>query len=225
MNNNNHFGIRLIILLSLLLMFSYIAYTINLARTALPPQITQIEITIAPTEPELTPELTPEPAPEPTPEPTEPEINYTVYDVPEKYNIEDMKSFMGYDKITAKSSPQYKLQKYADTASDGIRTVNGRYCIALGSYFTHTIGQYVDIVLENGVVIECILGDQKSDRHTDAAHIAHRSDGSVLEFVVDETKITQKCWTYGSISYAHEEWKSPVAQVIVYDINFFELDA
>lgn len=216
--NNNRFGIRLIILLTLFLMFSYIAYTINLARTTTPPQTTQIETTIASTEPEPTPEPTPEPEPEPV-------INYTVYNVPDKYKSKDMKSFMHYGKITYEVSPQYKLQRYANTAPNGIRTVNGRYCIALGSYFTHEVGQYVDIVLENGMVLECILGDQKSDKHTDAAHIAHRSDGSVLEFVVDGSKIAQKCWTYGNMSYAHAEWKSPVAQVIVYDINFFELDA
>ena len=220
MNNNNHFGIRLIILLGLLLMFSYIGYTINLALTEVPTQIDQIETTIAPTEPEPTPEPTPEPEPEP-----EPVINYTVYNVPDKYKSKDMKSFMHYGKITYEASPQYKLQRYANTAPNGIRTVNGRYCIALGSYFTHEVGQYVDIVLENGVILECILGDQKSDKHTDAAHIAHRSDGSVLEFIIDAKATDLWVRRTGNMSNLHAEWRSPVAQVIVYDINFFELDA
>jgi hypothetical protein len=130
---------------------------------------------------------------------------------------------MDWRAITSRTSPHYKLQNsYAYTAEDGIRMVEGRYCIALGSYFTKTIGQYVDVVLENGTVIHCILGDQKSDAHTDAAHIAH-PDGSIVEFIIDKKLIDPLPRRMGSMSYAYEEWRSPVVQIIVYDINYFDM--
>ncbi|MBR4315031.1 MAG: hypothetical protein IKP66_09000, partial [Lachnospiraceae bacterium] len=61
----------------------------------------------------------------------------------------------------------------------------GRYCIAVGSFYTTQIGQKIDLVLTNGTVIKCILGDCKSDEHTDETHRYHAIDGSVAEFIVD----------------------------------------
>lgn len=150
-------------------------------------------------------------------------VNKGIFNVPDSYKIKDFKSYEDYRAITTKTSPHYKLQReYAVTGPEGIRMVDDRYCIALGSYFTTTIGQYVDIVLENGTIISCILGDQKSDAHTDELHIAHRSDGSIVEFIVDLDVLDSIPRRMGSISYVYEEWKSPVAQVIVYDFNFFD---
>ena len=148
-------------------------------------------------------------------------------DVPSKYNKKDFKSYEDYRLITWTGGPHYKLQhQYAYTNSDGIRMADGRYCIALGSYFVTRIGQYVDIVLENGTIIPCILGDQKSDNHTDALHIAH-PDGSIVEFIIDKNVISSKVYNKehtgsGNVSDCYAEWRSPVVQVIVYDINIFD---
>ena len=102
------------------------------------------------------------------------------------YNI----TYMPYTAVTAKSSPQYQLlnsdECYTDLES-GIRMVGDRYCIALGSGYTHNVGQKVDLIMENGSVVKCILADCKSDAHTDASHRYHSKDGSVAEFVVDYT--------------------------------------
>lgn len=175
-----------------------------------------VEVTVPPTE---------APTEEPTEPPTEPPITFTVIDVPEKHRQRSMfKSYEDYRSITSKNTPHYKLQNlYATTANDGLRAVNGRYCIALGSYFTTSIGQYVDVVLENGTVIECILGDQKSNAHTEWPHVAH-PDGSVVEFIIDRKVIDPYIYyTTGNVSFLYEEWKSPVAQIVVYDVNFFNI--
>ena len=148
----------------------------------------------------------------------------TVFNVPEIYNQRDFKSYESYKAITSKTSPHYKLQnQYAITGPEGIRKVDDRFCVALGSYFTTTIGQYVDVVLANGTIIPCILGDQKSDKHTDELHIAHMSDGSIVEFIVDLDVLNELPRKMGNISYVYPEWRSPVVQVIVYDTNFFEI--
>lgn len=100
------------------------------------------------------------------------------------YNI----TYMAYTTVTSKTSNQYQLL-YSDACytdkKTGIRMVDGRYCIAMGSYYTHKVGQKVDLVFEDGRVVHCIIGDCKSDAHTDTTHRFHSVDGSVAEFVVD----------------------------------------
>ena len=150
-------------------------------------------------------------------------VEYTIISVPKEYTgRRDFKSYEDYRQIKSKNSPHYKLQNtYAYTGDFGIRMVDERFCIALGGYFTDIIGQYIDVVLENGVVIPCILGDQKARAHTDDMNISHLTDGSILEFIVDKPMLNDIPRKMGNISYCCDEWRSPVAYVIVYNTNFF----
>ena len=143
----------------------------------------------------------------------EPVINYIDCDVPNN----TMKSYMDYRTITSIESRQYKLQLVANTDDKGIRKVGDRYCIALGSYYTTTIGQYVDVELENGTIIQCILADCKSDIHTDSNNQAHIVDGSVVEFVVDTDYLVDIAAKMGNISYVDDTWNSKVINIRVYD--------
>lgn len=128
-----------------------------------------------------------------------------------------IKSFMDYKYITSKQSKQYKLQEnYAYTGNYGIRQVNGRYCIAIGSYFTTEIGTYIDLVLENGETIPCILADCKDDKDTDENNIITH-DGSLAEFVVDTPCLSKTVKYTGDISTATEDWESKIVEVKIYD--------
>ena len=98
-------------------------------------------------------------------------------------------TYMAYTKVTTVASNQYQFLYnddlcYTDPLT-GIRMSQGRYCIAVGSFYTTKIGQKIDLVLSNGTILKCILGDCKSDEHTDPTHRFHAIDGSVAEFVVD----------------------------------------
>ena len=138
---------------------------------------------------------------------------YTDCSVPTNNTI---KTYMNYKKITLKSSRQYKMQKsIAYTNEQGLRMVNGRYCIALGSYYTTTIGQYVDVELENGKIIYGILADCKADKDTDSTNRIHK-DGSVVEFVVDIEELNRTIKKLGDISHLNG-WDSKVANIKVYD--------
>lgn len=144
---------------------------------------------------------------------SETEPNFIDYDVPSNNSI---KSYMDYKFITSKSSDQYKLQEaLAYTGDNGLRMVNGRYCIAVGSYYTTKIGQYLDIELENGVVIEAILADCKADIHTDETNRIN-PNGSVIEFVVETGKLDNMARKMGDISYING-WDSKVVNIKVYD--------
>lgn len=139
--------------------------------------------------------------------------HYVDCEVPSNNTI---KSYMDYRRITLKSSKQYRLQEsLAYTDENGLRMVNGRYCIAVGSYYTTTIGQYIDVELENGQVIRAILADCKADRHTDSTNRIN-PNGSVIEFVVDTPHLESMAKRMGDISYING-WDSKVVNIKVYD--------
>ena len=135
-----------------------------------------------------------------------------ITDVP--YNR--IKSYMSYKNITSRSSDQYKLQQMAYTGTYGIRQVNGRFCVAVGSAYTTQIGQYIDLVLEDGTIIPCILCDCKADEHTDSRNIL-TSDGSLAEFVVDVPSLSKTVRYTGDISTACDDWESMITRIIIYD--------
>ena len=147
-------------------------------------------------------------------------IKYDLYSVPE---YSGYKSWMPYTAITSISSPQYFLQnEYAYTGTYGIRQINGRYCVAIGSYFTEDIGQYFDLILENGTVIPCILADQKADEDTDSDGIFTLHNGCATEFIVDTNDLNYAAKRDGDISSCCDEWNSPVEQIKVYEKNILE---
>ena len=147
--------------------------------------------------------------------------NYVMYSAPA---TEGFKSYMDYRTITDKTSTQYKLQnEYAYTDKEsGIRMVGDRYCIALGSYFTTDIGQYVDIILGNGTIIPCILADQKDDKHTDDMNAVTVDSDCISEFIVDSNVLPDMVRLYGDVSRYDESWEARVTQVQVYDKNIFD---
>lgn len=146
-------------------------------------------------------------------------IGYTLYDVP---TTSGFKSYMDYRSITSTDSRQYKLQnRYAETGEYGIRMVDGRYCVAIGSHFTSDIGQYFDLILENGTVIPCVMSDQKADKHTDSNNIVTMHNGCMSEFIVDTNSLSDSAKNRGNISYCNDSWNSKVVQVRVYNKNVF----
>ena len=136
------------------------------------------------------------------------------YEIPE---YSGMKSWMDYRKITDTSSPQYKLQQeYAETGDYGLRTVDGRYCVAIGYAFEPKIGQYFDLVLENGTVIPCIISDEKRRSDTDSDNIFTYETDCCSEFVVDNESLSTKAHLHGDISDVNEDWDSPVEYIKIY---------
>lgn len=138
-------------------------------------------------------------------------------------NSEGFKSFMQYTSIKDKTSPQYRLQnEFAYTGNYGIRQVNGRYCIAIGTAFGTNIGTYVDLFLENGTMIPCIVSDIKSDKDTYDDNITTIKNGCVSEFVVELDLLHNHAKRDGDISSCCEEWNSPVNMIRVYDKNIIK---
>ena len=145
---------------------------------------------------------------------------YKEYKIP---NNSGFKSYMSYTAITSTTSQQYKIQnKYAYTGSYGIRQVKGRFCVALGSYFNAEVGQYFDLVLENGTIIPCILGDAKANIHTDNNNLFTVANGCCSEFIIDPSQLNSKAKRDGNISSCSKKWNSPVTAIRVYKKNILK---
>lgn len=151
--------------------------------------------------------------------------DYISYRIPHNNGF---KSYMSYKAITHKSSKQYKIQnEYAYTGTYGIRQVNERFCVAVGTFFQMEVGTYFDLVLENGTVIPCILSDVKDNKHTLSDNITTASNGCVSEFITDikclPCKVRNNKGTgTGDISDCCAEWDSPVKEIRVYEKNILD---
>ena len=174
---------------------------------------------------------TPTATPEPTKEPTStPEPTTTPEPTPKQAGKgHTFKPYTRYTAYNLKSSQQYKLQKAAWTEKrTGIRIVtdpNGvdRYCVALGTAWAggqpKHIGRCLDVYMENGAVLHCVLADVKRQEDTvDGANLYGKTNNDVLEFIVDGQKISQAVKTTGNVSNAGPEFVGGVERIEVFDL-------
>ena len=124
-------------------------------------------------------------------------------------------SYMDADCITSVGTEQYKQKSGYRLDSSGIWTYDGRWCIAVGSYYTNQVGQYIDIVLKNGTIITGILADCKSDKDTDSTR-RQNANGSIVEFIVNESSLSREVKKHGNCAYAYSQWQSEVDHIDIY---------
>lgn len=149
-------------------------------------------------------------------------IEYEEYEVP--YN--NFKSYMPYQinnkSIFLQSSKQYQLQEKAYSTMTGLRMINGHYCVAIGTgYKDIEIGDYAEVILENGTIIKIIVGDIKADIHTDPTNRITKHDNSAIEFIIDIDKLDKLAKQMGDISYLTESYQSQVVKIRFYNRNYF----
>lgn len=122
--------------------------------------------------------------------------------VPEDIDT-DFKAYMDYKCITNTKSPQYKLQQYAWTDEYGLRRLDDYYLVAMGSYYSSTVGDCFKITLDTGETFDVMIGDCKADCDTDSEHMYHpMSDnrGNVIEFIVDTKSLPKDVKWMGTVS-------------------------
>ena len=115
-------------------------------------------------------------------------------------NNGSMKSYMSYKAITNTRSKQYQLQQLAVTdPTTGIRTIDGDYCIAIGSGWGCVVGDRILVTLQGGKTFNAIVADAKANAHTNSDNKTTTHDGSVIEFVVDIPSLPKSVRTSGSL--------------------------
>lgn len=153
--------------------------------------------------------------------------NYTDITIQKDGLYNGMKKYEGYTAINRSlNTLQAKINYSPKVSTDkkGFRKTDGRYLIAVGTRVSGTTGTYVDVFLKNGTKIECIVGDIKSDAHTDASHIftAVNANWCCSEFIVDPNSLESTVKGMGDCSYAYPSWKSPVVAFRVYKKSWFD---
>lgn len=110
------------------------------------------------------------------------------------------KTYMSYKAITNTRSKQYQLQQQAVTdPNTGIRTIDGDYCVAIGSGWGCAVGDRILVTLEGGKTFNAIVADVKANAHTNSDNKTTTHDGSVIEFVVDIPSLPKAVRTSGSL--------------------------
>lgn len=135
-------------------------------------------------------------------------------------------TYMGWQMITAKSSKQYKLREAAGMKFDdeGFAKIGDRYVIACTTTFGN-VGDFIDVYMEDGTVLKCVIGDIKSQGDPGCNKWGHNNGDCIIEFVVDKDTWynngrgghpnpgTESC---------HPEWNQEIDK-IVNKGNFFDL--
>ena len=112
----------------------------------------------------------------------------------------DFKTYTDYTKLS-KQYPQWtKVQTIAYTDENGLRKVDNYYCVAMGSYYTNTVGDLFRITTETGNVFEVIITDFKADRDTDIKNQYTTLNYCMVEFYVDVAGLPSKARRCGTIS-------------------------
>lgn len=141
-----------------------------------------------------------------------------------KYSVSQNSGFKSYedaDCLTDNTElPQGKLKQKYTLDKSGVYKVGNRYCIALGSFYSTKVGTKIDLVLKHKgktKILKCILADCKADKDTNSTGQYHMVDGSVVEFVVNTTKLPKKAsYIMGDISYAAKKFKGIITGIRVY---------
>jgi predicted RNase H-like nuclease (RuvC/YqgF family) len=118
----------------------------------------------------------------------------------ETSNRRDFKSYMSYQSITTKSSKQWQLQQIATTNEDGIRCIDDIPMVAVGTGWGLRVGDIAWVTCENGNRFKVMVGDIKSDAHTDAERKTTVANGCRCEFIVDKDKLDPTVRVRGSLA-------------------------
>ena len=141
--------------------------------------------------------------------------NYVVKSVPDEAS--SFKTYESYRLLINGNTAQGKLQRKSKTdKKTGIRMYKGRYCIALGSYYTNKIGTKVDLVMKNGHTLKCVLGDQKANNHTNSTNQYSLRNKDIVEFIVDYSYMKKSARQMGDMSYTGKKFKGKIKYIKVY---------
>ena len=115
-------------------------------------------------------------------------------------NHNDFKSYMPYTAITSRASKQLKLQQQAYTDENGIRCINGRPMIAVGTGWGVSVGDVVLITCENNNSFEAIIGDIKDNMDTNADNKTTSANNCRCEFIVDMSELDSNIKISGNVA-------------------------
>ena len=135
-------------------------------------------------------------------------------------------TYMGWQMITSKSSTQYKLREAAGMNFDeeGFGKIGDRYVIACTTTYGN-VGDFIDVYMEDGTVLKCVIGDIKNQRDPGCNKWGHNNGDCIIEFVVDKNTWYRNgsgAHTNPGNKGCHPEWNQEIEKVVNKG-NFFDL--
>lgn len=130
-------------------------------------------------------------------------------EIPIAFGESATKTYMPWRMVTNKQSIQYYVLRDGEAYTDeetGFRMVGDRVCIAMGTGYDYSPGDFINVNMESGETIHCILGDMKADVDTDDQNLYQKEDGSVVEIIVD--------YDYFSPGEYPKEWEGEIKSVV-----------
>ena len=115
-------------------------------------------------------------------------------------NKKDFKSYMPYTAITNRSSIQWQLQQLATTDENGLRCMDGKPMVAVGTGWGLSVGDSAIVTCDNGNSFEVVIGDIKSNAHTNSENKTTLSNNCRCEFIVDSKQLNPTIKTMGNVS-------------------------
>lgn len=117
-----------------------------------------------------------------------------------------VKLFTDYRAYNLQYTPHYRLQQVAWTDNQGLRRFNDDYIVALGSYYSVSIGDRFEITLDSGEIFTVIFGDGKWDvdcdernMYTPVIDYEGEPAANLLEFIIDKDVLNSKVYEYGDL--------------------------
>jgi hypothetical protein len=115
-------------------------------------------------------------------------------------NKNDFKSYMSYTAITDRASKQLQLQQQAYTDDNGLRCINGRPLVAVGTGWNLSVGDIALITCSNGNNFEVVIGDIKANVDTKSDNKTTSHNNCRCEFIVDMSKLNSTVKTSGNVA-------------------------
>lgn len=140
--------------------------------------------------------------------------SYIEHPVPSGYPF---KCYMPYN-LFVSTSRQYQLQLEAYTGDYGLRMLNGKYLVAVGTGWGADVGTEIVVVMKNGYELTCVVGDIKADIHTDSTNKIG-GDGSIIEFIVDVESMDTYAKYRGDISVCNLMFEGEIECIRVYEFR------
>lgn len=123
-------------------------------------------------------------------------------------------TYMGWSLITSPSSAQFKLREQAGENYDeeGFAKINNRYVIACTTTYGD-VGDYIDWYLEDGSVLQTIIGDIKNQNDPGCNQWGHDNGQTIVEFVVDYNSWYPSHSNPGTQG-CHPEWNQSITKAV-----------
>ena len=101
--------------------------------------------------------------------------------------------------------------------AEGFAKIGSRYVVACTETYG-SVGDYINVTQTDGLVIECVIGDIKSQSDEGCNKWGHEDGNCVIEFVVDCNSWYNASWTRGDHANpgspsCHPEWDCDIASI------------